>query len=54
LFAAPQLLVACRLNPTPLTSTARYVLVLFPVFVVLALLFLGFLTTMFLRNTFVA
>lgn len=34
----PLLLVATRLQPTPLTSTTRYVLVLFPVFVVVALL----------------
>lgn len=34
----PLLLVATRLQPTPLTSTTRYVLVLFPVFVVAALL----------------
>lgn len=37
LFAASQiLLLAVRLQPTPLTSTTRYLLVLFPVFVVLA------------------
>lgn len=34
----PLLLVATRIQPTPLTSTMRYVLVLFPVFVVAALL----------------
>jgi len=39
LFAwPPLLLVATRIQPTPLTSTTRYVLVLFPVFVVAALL----------------
>ena len=39
LYAAPQLLsFGLRLNPTPLTSTSRYVLLLFPAFVVLALL----------------
>ena len=32
----PLLLVATRIQPTPLTSTMRYVLVLFPVFVVAA------------------
>ena len=66
----PLLLVATRIQPTPLTSTARYVLVLFPVFVVAALLlerpslrrawlvvsllFLGALATMFLQGDFVA
>jgi hypothetical protein len=71
LFAwPPLLLVATRIQPTPLTSTTRYVLVLFPVFVVAALLtehrwlrrawlvisllFLGVLTTMFLQGDFVA
>ncbi|HET7026482.1 MAG TPA: hypothetical protein VFI28_02195 [Candidatus Limnocylindrales bacterium] len=39
LLALPQLvLLATRLQPTPLTATTRYVLVVFPVFVVLALL----------------
>lgn len=39
LLALPQLgLLATRLQPTPLTATNRYVLVVFPVFVVLALL----------------
>ena len=39
LYALPQLLlVSARLNPTPLTSTMRYMLVLFPAFVVLAML----------------
>lgn len=38
LFAASQIvLLAVRLQPTPLTSTTRYLLVLFPVFVVLAM-----------------
>lgn len=38
LLALPQLLlIALRIQPTPLTSTTRYVLVVFPVFVVLAL-----------------
>lgn len=66
----PLLLVATRIQPTPLTSTTRYVLVLFPVFVVAALLtehpwlqrawlvisliFLGVLATMFLQGDFVA
>ncbi len=37
LYAASQLLLlSIRLQPTPLTSTTRYLLVLFPVFVVLA------------------
>ena len=66
----PLLLVATRIQPTPLTSTTRYVLVLFPVFVVAALLtdapwllrawlvisllFLGALATLFLQGDFVA
>ena len=66
----PLLLVATRIQPTPLTSTTRYVLVLFPVFVVavlllerpsvrrawlvVSLLFLGALATMFLQGDFVA
>ncbi len=38
LYAIPQiLLLAVRIQPTPLTSTARYLLVVFPVFVILAL-----------------
>jgi hypothetical protein len=38
LFAIPQIaLLAVRIQPTPLTSTARYLLVVFPVFVILAL-----------------
>ena len=71
LYVLPQLaLVSMRLQPTPLTSTTRYMLVLFPAFVVLAmagrsrrihtgwvvlsLLFLGLLTSMFLQGDFVA
>ena len=66
----PLLLIATRIQPTPLTSTTRYVLVLFPVFVVAALLtehpwllrawlvislvLLGALATMFLQGDFVA
>lgn len=39
LFAAPQaLLVWSRTLPTPLTSVGRYILVIFPAFIVLALL----------------
>lgn len=39
LFAIPQvLLLATRIQPTPLTSTDRYLLVVFPAFVVLALI----------------
>jgi len=39
LFAVPQvLLLATRIQPTPLTSTNRYLLVVFPAFVVLALI----------------
>lgn len=39
LFALPQLvLLATRIQPTPLTSTNRYLLVIFPMFVVLALI----------------
>lgn len=39
LFAIPQvLLLATRIQPTPLTSTNRYLLVVFPAFVVLALI----------------
>ncbi len=38
LFAIPQIiLIGTRIQPTPLTSTARYLLVVFPVFVILAL-----------------
>jgi hypothetical protein len=70
LYALPQfLLLATRIQPTPLTSTNRYLLVIFPVFVVLALipwarvrlawgitsiLFLALLLTEFQRGTFVA
>ena len=66
----PLLLIATRIQPTPLTSTTRYVLVLFPVFVVAALLtgrpwlrqawlivsalLLGALATLFLQGDFVA
>ena len=66
----PLLLVATRIQPTPLTSTTRYVVVLFPVFVVAALMtghprlqlawltisiiFLGALASMFLGGDFVA
>lgn len=39
LYAAPQvLLVWSRILPTPLTSVGRYILVIFPIFIVLALL----------------
>lgn len=39
LYAAPQLYLAwARILPTPLTSTGRYLLVIFPAFIVLALL----------------
>lgn len=70
LFALPQfLLLATRIQPTPLTSTTRYVLVLFPAFVVVALipwrrvrlawaivsiLFLAILLREFQTGTFVA
>jgi hypothetical protein len=70
LYALPQfVLLATRIQPTPLTSTNRYLLVVFPVFVVLALipwarvrlawgitsiLFLALLLTEFQRGTFVA
>jgi hypothetical protein len=66
----PLMLIATRIQPTPLTSTMRYVLVLFPVFVVAAIisdrpwrrqawlivsvLLLGALTTIFLQGDFVA
>lgn len=66
----PLLLLASRIQPTPLTSTSRYVLVIFPIFVVAALLtenrrpaigwlvistlLLGLLATMFLEGKFVA
>ncbi len=71
LFVAPQLaVVATRILPIPLTSTTRLLIVLFPVFVivallgqderfdrawtVLSLLLLGLLTAAFLRGDFVA
>ena len=39
LYAAPQLYLAwARILPTPLTSVGRYLLVIFPMFIVLALL----------------
>jgi hypothetical protein len=39
LYGLPQvLLLSTRLQPTPLTSTARYLLVVFPVFVIVAML----------------
>ncbi len=66
----PIILIALRIQPTPLTSTIRYVVVLFPIFIVLALLtgrpwlerawvilsllFLGLLTATFLSGDFVA
>ena len=70
LYALPQfVLIATRIQPTPLTSTSRLLLVLFPVFVVVALLpwprlrlawgitsilFLGLLLAEFQRGMFVA
>ena len=70
LFAIPQIaLLATRIQPTPLTSTARYLLVVFPVFVVLALvedrrlrlawfigstMFLALLLAAFLQGDYVA
>jgi hypothetical protein len=71
LFALPQLaLLAIRLQPTPLTATTRYVLVVFPVFaalaiagrrpwidraiVVLSTLGLGLLAAEFVRGNWVA
>ncbi len=71
LYLWPQvLLIASRIQPAPLTSTMRYAVVLFPAFVVLALLgrnrrfdtawtvlsltLLGALTFEFLRGDFVA
>ena len=42
LYALPQIaLLATRILPTPLTSTTRYLLVIFPVFVALALYLRG-------------
>ena len=71
LYAWPPLvLIATRIQPTPLTSTTRYVLVLFPIFLAAALLterpwlrqawliisviLLGALATIFLQGDFVA
>lgn len=70
LFAAPQLLLlATRIQPTPLSSTTRYLLIAFPVFVTVALipwrrvrlawaitslLLLGILVREFQAGTFVA
>ena len=70
LFALPQfVLLATRIQPTPLTSTNRYLLAIFPAFVVLALipwrrvriawaitslLFLAILLREFQAGTFVA
>ncbi len=70
LYAIPQiLLLAVRIQPTPLTSTARYLLVVFPVFVILSqvrgrwlrfawgvasLLLLALLLESFLRGGYVA
>lgn len=71
LYAAPHLaLLAVRVLPTPLTSTSRYVLIVFPLFVLLAtllagrrarwswaiasLLLLGLLAHAFARGDFVA
>lgn len=71
LYALPHVaVIATRILPTPLTSTSRFVLVIFPIFIVLALwgrderfhtawligstLFLGLLTYLFLIGDFVA
>jgi hypothetical protein len=70
LYALPQVaLLATRLQPTPLTSTARYLLVVFPTFIVLAMipwdrvkiglaivstLLLGLLVFEFQRGTYIA
>ena len=70
LFAIPQIaLIATRIQPIPLTSTGRYLLVVFPVFVILALvpgrrlrfgwavastMFLALLLANFFQGTFVA
>lgn len=71
LFAVPQVLVvAVRIQPTPLTSTTRLMLVVFPVFVLLALLgrnrrferawlllsvvLLAYLVSLFVQGNFVA
>lgn len=70
LYAVPQfVLLATRIQPTPLTSTNRYLIVIFPAFVMLALipwrrvrlawgitsvLFLGILVQGFLTGTYIA
>lgn len=71
LYALPHVaVIATRILPTPLTSTSRFVLVIFPIFIVLAVwgrderfhtawligstLFLGLLTYLFLIGDFVA
>ena len=70
LFAAPQvILLALRIQPTPLSSTTRYLLIAFPAFVIVALipwrrvrlawaitslLFLAILVREFQAGTFVA
>jgi mannosyltransferase PIG-V len=70
LFAIPQIaLIGTRVQPIPLTSTGRYLLVVFPVFVILALvpgrwlrfawavastMFLALLLANYLQGTFVA
>ena len=70
LYAIPQIvLIGTRIQPTPLTSTARYLLVVFPVFVILALvpgrwlrfgwaigsvMFLSLLLASFLQGNYVA
>jgi len=70
LYAIPQIvLIGTRIQPTPLTSTARYLLVIFPVFVILALvpdrrlrflwaigstMFLALLVASFLHGDYVA
>jgi hypothetical protein len=70
LYAIPQIvLIGTRIQPTPLTSTGRYLLVIFPVFVILALipgrwlrfgwalgsvLLLALLLASFVRGDFVA
>jgi hypothetical protein len=71
LYTLPQiLLVATRIQPTPLTSTTRYMLVLFPIFVLLALvgrdrrferawlllsvIMLAYLVSLFVKGDFVA
>jgi hypothetical protein len=70
LFAIPQIaLLGTRIQPIPLTSTGRYLLVVFPVFVILALapgqwlrlswalasaMFLALLLASFLQGNFVA